>query len=159
PSFRWRRAIHSFRNGILAFVAALVLANWCASPSLAQVDPADALINKALELVEAGKYAEPLPLAERALMIQERTLSVDDPDLVITQSILGSLYYQLGRYAQSESVLKKALARAERTLDPDHLFVSAVQISLAKLYRAEGRYGGAEPLYKRSLEINEKNFG
>jgi hypothetical protein len=60
----------------LCLVLAAQLAFVCGgiSPSFAQLDQADALNKQVISLYQAGRYAEAIPLAQRALAIREKAL-------------------------------------------------------------------------------------
>ena len=77
------------------FVAGIVVAGlMLAQPSVAQQDNnADAHNNQAIKLYGEGKYAEAIPLAERALEIREKALGPDHPDVATSLSNLAGLYF------------------------------------------------------------------
>jgi hypothetical protein len=56
------------------------------------LEEAETLIQKALDLSEAGKYEEVIPQAERALEIYERVLGEDHPNVAISLNIIANLY-------------------------------------------------------------------
>jgi tetratricopeptide (TPR) repeat protein len=120
---------------------------------------ADELNKKVVELYQAGKYAEAIPLAQQALAIYEKALGPDHPDVPTALTNLAALHYQQGRYVEAEPLLKRALAIREKALGPDHPDVATALNNLAELYRDQGRYAEAEPLYKRALAIWEKALG
>jgi tetratricopeptide (TPR) repeat protein/uncharacterized protein YraI len=111
------------------------------------------LMVKAAELYQAGKFAEAVPLTQRALAITEKMLGPNDPGVAMLLSRLAMLYVQLGRYADAEPLYKRAVAIA------DDLDVVESLNGLADLYNDHGRYADAEPIYKRSLAIREKALG
>ncbi len=142
------------------FIAALLIANFSLSvPSFAQRDEAAALNAKATELSRAGKYADAIPLAQRALAIRENTLGPNHPDVALSLNELALFYRYQGRYADAEPLNKRSLAIYEKALGPNHPQVARALNELAELYRNQGRYADAEPLYKRSLAIREKAIG
>ena len=120
---------------------------------------ADALNAQVFQLYRAGKYAEAIPLAQRALAIDEKALGPDHPDVGRDLNNLARLYDSQGRYGDAEPLYKRALAIAEKAFGPDHPDVGTALNNLAELYDSQGRYGEAEPLYKRALAIREKALG
>jgi CHAT domain-containing protein/tetratricopeptide (TPR) repeat protein len=141
-------------------VAALLVANVFSSlPSFAQQDEIAALNAKIAELHRAGKYAEAIPLAHRALAIYEKALGPNHSDLAPGLNNLAFLYSKQGRYADAEPLYQRSLAIREKALGPNHPNVALVLNNLATLYERQGRYAGAEPLYKRSLAVREKALG
>src|SRR6516225_9373463 len=123
------------------------------------VEDATALHQKVIELKKQGRYSDAVPLAQRALAIQEKTLGPDHPDVALPLYSLASLYSELGRYGDAEPLLKRSLAINEKAYGLDHPIVAYVVNNLAEVYRSQGRYAEAEPLYKRSLAILQKEFG
>jgi hypothetical protein len=72
-------------------VAAIVL--WTAlaiTPAAAREDEAAALQAKVEELSRQGKYADAIPLAQRALAIREKTLGPDHPDVATSLNNLAT---------------------------------------------------------------------
>ena len=92
-------------------VATIVMA-WglvLARPAVAQQgDNANALNAQALKLYGEGKYAEAIPLAQRALAIGESTLGPDHPYVGSFLDNLAALYIAEGRYAEAEPLFKRA---------------------------------------------------
>src|SRR6266705_554827 len=101
--------------------AVLVLASLATGvPSRAQQDEAAALNQNVVDLYNAGKYAEAVPLAQRALAIREKALGPDHPDVASLLNNLAELYRAQGRYADAEALFKRSLAIREKALGPDH---------------------------------------
>ena len=110
-------------------------------------------------LYQQGKYAEALPLAQRAAEIRKRALGEDHPDYAASLNDIGELYRLQGKYAEAEPFHKRSLAIREKALGANHPDVAISLNNLALLYGDEGRYAEAEPLFARSLAIMEKSFG
>jgi CHAT domain-containing protein/Tfp pilus assembly protein PilF len=123
------------------------------------LEEAETLIQKALDLSEAGKYEEVIPQAERALEIYERVLGEDHPNVAISLNIIANLYQKTGKYAEAVTLYKRSLEIHERNLGQNHPDVARILHYLGNLYLDIGRYAEAEPLYRRALEINEKALG
>ena len=115
-------------------------------PSLAQTGDAEALSKQFVELEQAGKYAEAIPLAQQLLAIYEKTFGPDHPNVAMVLNNLAELYLNQGRYADAEPLFKRSLAIDEKALGPDHPDVAMALNNLAALYSAQGRYADAEPL-------------
>jgi CHAT domain-containing protein/Tfp pilus assembly protein PilF len=151
--------MNSVRHIFLIVTAALVLTLGFAPPSLAQSRKADELSRRVIELYQAGRYAEAIPLAQQLLAIREKVLGPDHPDVVVALNVLGWLYGNQGRYTEAEPLYKRALAINEKALGPDHPAVAESLNNLAALYYGQGRIAEVEPLYKRALAIQEKVLG
>ena len=106
-----------------------------------------------------GLYAKAGPLFKQCLVIEEKNLGPNHPDVAATVNGLAALYYNQGKYAEAEPLYKRALAIDEKALGPDHPHVATGLNSLAGLYLAQGKYAQAEPLFQRALQIYEKALG
>ena len=137
-----------------AILAALIGGAGGMSPSFAQQGGSQAqlereatkLYERAWKLHDQGKYAEAIPMAERALAIRERVHNKDHPDTLVSVNSLGVLYANEGRYGEAEPLFKRALEARERTLGKDHPDTLTSVNNLGVLYVDQGRYGEAEPL-------------
>jgi tetratricopeptide (TPR) repeat protein len=129
---------------------------WFASSALAQsadLEEAKRLNNQVVQLHRQGKYAEAVPLGQKALNIVEKVLGPDHPDVATSLNNLAVLYDTQRRYAQAEPLYKRSLAIEEKALGPDHPDVGTSLNNLAELYRESGREKEAEALEKRAAAI------
>lgn len=117
------------------------------------------LNKRASELYQAGKYAEALPLAQRAAELSEKALGPEHPDVATTLNNLAALYDATGQYATAEPLHQRALTILEKALGPAHPYVATMLNNLADVYRLMGAYAKAELLYQRVLAIREKALG
>ncbi len=123
-------------------------------------DEAGRLLNQtAFYLKQRARYEEAKPLYQRALIIDEKALGPDHPDVAIVRNNLAELYRAQGRYEEAEPLYLRVMEIDAKTLGPDHPDVATSLNNLAELYRAQGRYEEAESLYLRSLVIREKALG
>jgi CHAT domain-containing protein/Tfp pilus assembly protein PilF len=150
---RWLRQIsmNAAVAGVLLVGAPIALAQ--------QPDEASELNKKIIELHNAGRYSDAIPLARRLLAILEKALGRDHPNVALSLNNLAVLYESQGRYADAEPLHRRALAINEKALGRDHPDVATSLNNLAELYRNQGRNADAEPLYQRSLTIREKALG
>ncbi len=145
-----------------AVSACLAAALTVTAPSSARAQqPAEAAALNAqiVKLYHAGKYAEAIPLAQRALALREKALGRDHSDVAQSLNNLALLYNELGRNEQAAPLYRRALEIFERLLGPDHPELAISVNNLAALYRDMGRYAESEPLYQRSLTIRRKALG
>ena len=122
-------------------------------------ETADTTNSEVSRLFQAGKYAEAIPLAQRALALNEKALRPDHPNVGTSLNNLALLYGGQGRYAEAEPLFQRNLAIAEKALGPNHAEVGTSLNNLAQLYWRQGRYAEAEPIFRRSLAIWEKALG
>ncbi|MBM4283712.1 MAG: CHAT domain-containing protein [Deltaproteobacteria bacterium] len=123
------------------------------------LEEALSLNRQAMQLYQAGRYQEALPLAQRALAIREKAFGPEHPHTAVVVNTLGLLYEGLGKYDQALPLLQRALKIREQVLGPEHLDTASSLNNLAGLYRVMGAYEQALPLYRRSLAIYEKALG
>ena len=125
----------------------------------AELVEAERLNQQVLQLYKEGKYAQAIPLAERALAIREKVLGKEHLEVASSLSNLAILYKQQWRYEKAEPLLKRSLAIDEKILGKEHRYTAISLNNLAQLYHDMGNYEKAEPLYKKSLAIFEKVLG
>ena len=78
------------------------------------------LNKQVIELYQAGKFNDAIPIAQKAVELSEKALGPDGPDTASALNDLAMLYDSLGDYAKAELLLKSALKIREKTLGPDH---------------------------------------
>jgi CHAT domain-containing protein len=100
---------------------------------------ADALTNLAILYHDQGKYAEAIPLLQRALTIREAKLGKDHPAVAQTLNNLALAYQEQGKYAEAISLYQRALAIMEAKLGKDHPNVAQTLNYLAIASDAAGK--------------------
>lgn len=139
-------------------VVGQVVKNETATQS-AELIEARKLVRRIVELSEAHKYREAIPLAQRALSLIE-TAPDATPFVVADHHIrLAMLYIANGEYAPAEPLYLRALAIREKAFGLESPLVATSLNNLAELYRMKGEYARAEPVLLRALAIWEKRFG
>ncbi len=113
-----RSVIRSF--GCFVIAATLALACWSISPSIAQSDDANRLTKKVIELWQSRKFAEAIPLAQRALVIWEKQLGPHHRNVATALNNLALLYVGQSRYGDAEPLYKRSLSIREKALGPNH---------------------------------------
>jgi tetratricopeptide (TPR) repeat protein len=106
-----------------------------------------------------GAYQEALFHSKQALMIRERVLGADHPQIVISLNNLVELYRVQGDYETARSLCEQALVICERVLGTDHTLTATSLNNLAELYRVLGNYEAALPLCERALAVMERVLG
>jgi CHAT domain-containing protein len=145
--------------GLAAGFATIMLCGNASISPAQKADEADALTKRILELYNAGRYADAIPMAQQVLAIREKALGPDHPQVATALGWLAALHDRQGRHAEAEPLYQRSLAIRERALGRDHPEVAKSLNNLALLYGNQGRYADAEPLYQRSLAIWEKALG
>src|SRR5262245_47431223 len=139
-------------------LAALIVAP-IARPRAQTADDLASLNSQVEALLKAGKYAEALPLAEKAVKSAEEKRGPNDAAIAGPLLKLGALLGRLGRIPEMEAHERRALAIREATLGPDHPETAEALEALAGTLKETGRPPEAERLYQRSLAIREKAQG
>jgi len=106
-----------------------------------------------------GRYAEALPLQQRALRIGEAALGPDHPDVAAGLSYVGWALSELGRHAEALSLQQRALRVREAALGPDHPYVATGLSHVGRVLSELGRHVEALPLQQRALRIREAALG
>src|SRR5262245_39818896 len=96
--------MHVLRRIALILVAAFAL-GILSAPAFAQ-NEADALNKQVVALVQAKKYAEATPLAQRVLAIRERSLGRDHPETIAARKTLIDIYRAQNRTAEADALQK-----------------------------------------------------
>ena len=117
------------------------------------------LHEQALKLYDDGFYREAIPLAWRALGLEEKALGAEHLDVAVFAQSLGEIYLAAGDYANAESALRRTLAIREKVLGAEHQATAQVLFHLGNLYTKTGTFREAEPYFRRSLAICEKVLG
>lgn len=126
------------------------------------IEEARRLYDRVVELNNAGRFDEAVPLAERALAIFTNALGPEHSDVALTLNGLALLYASRGEYARAEPLYQRALAIYSKLAaqnDAAAQNVGTTLNNLAELYRNRGDYARAEPLYERALPIYLKVLG
>jgi tetratricopeptide (TPR) repeat protein len=107
---------------------------------------------------ETGHYALSESLLKEALLVTERDLGAQDPQMVQVWNGLGVLYTSIEKNKGAERAFKKAIALAEN-LANEPSALAPVLGDLALLYEQEKKWQLAEPVLLRALHVAETSFG
>lgn len=123
-----------------------------------RLEEARKLHSQSLILWRAGKFAEAIPVAERALEIREKELGAEDLDVAASVANVGFIILESGDYEKGISLLERALKMREKILGPEHVELATSLHNLGLSYRVLGDYAKAEQFQQRALQIRERNF-
>ncbi len=144
----------------------LVLILCCAAGAAAGEQQPDARLqeaqrayDEATALDKAGKYAEAVTLAERALALREAVLGGTHLEVASCLNLLGNVHRRQANYDRAEPLLQRGLAIREAALGRNHLDVASSLHNLGNVYLLQGLYGRAERLHLRALAIREAALG
>ncbi len=126
------------------------------APESAEVTALDAEIE---QLTREGRFGEAIPLAERALSIQERTLGPDHPGVLEALNDLALLYRATGDYADAEALFERILEITTTALGPRDAAVAVTVNNLGILYWEQGDRARAVKFLEKALEIWQSSLG
>ena len=93
-------------------------------------------------LLEQGRAAEAEPVLREALAIwKDYPPAQRQPDLAITQGLLGGCLIAMGNLADAETFLEPSLGVLRRTFGEQHRYTEEVRQWLIDLYEKTGRHG------------------
>lgn len=99
-------------------------------------------------------------MCRRALVIREKVLGNEHPDVAKQLNNLALLCQNQGKYQEVEQYYERALYIYQKKLGPDDPNVSKTLNNLASAYQRQGKYKKAEMLYKQVLrQAHENEFG
>jgi CHAT domain-containing protein/tetratricopeptide (TPR) repeat protein len=130
-----------------------------ATAQAAEAPEAAELRKQAAKLSEAGRHADAVPLAERALALNEKAFGPDHPFVAGALNNLAELYRAQADYARAEPLLQRAVAIFEKAGGGSHPVVAVALSNLAALHKEKGDYARAGLLFRRALDIFEKALG
>ena len=107
-------------------------------------------------LFRMGKSAEARSIQERAVVLSEKALGADHPEVASALNNLANTIFTLGDYPTSLATHERALAISENALGPDHPHVAISLNNLGELLYVMGDYPRALAAYQRSLALREK---
>jgi len=110
-------------------------------------------------LYREGRFEEAIPLAERALSIQERALGPDDPLVVEAINSLAMLYRAAGDYVGAESLFERVLEITTEALGPRDPTIAVTINNLGMVYWEQGDHERAAQYLEKALEIWEHALG
>lgn len=149
-------------SDIPKYDSAIVIAQIALERAKAQFGEKDSAVAWVLYLLgvyhlNIGDYNPADSLLKQALIIWEKSIRPDHPDVARILNRLGALKWEQGKYAEAEQLYQRAQFILEKALGPNHPDVTRVLNNLAILYADQGKYAQAEPIYKQVLSVLEKN--
>jgi CHAT domain-containing protein/Tfp pilus assembly protein PilF len=127
---------------------------------VAKLAEAQRIENQWAPLYDEGRYDEAIQLAEKALAIYEKALSVGHPSTATVVKTLTVLHIAKGDYARSDSFQRRWLAiLAKEAGSEEHIIIADSLTYLSVFYFERGEYERAALLLQRALPIVEKEWG
>ena len=146
----------------LLIVVILMVALLAGTPGWSDEDPHREVIKlneEVLRLYQQGRYSEGILIAERALVLCEKTLGREHLGTATTIYNMATLYHNSGNYDKAGQLMEQALEIFEKVAGPEHLMVAQSLNTLGEIFRAKAGFSKAESLYRRSNTIYKKTLG
>lgn len=148
-----------------AGVAVVLAAGLTASPGRAQeagvaaageAASVNALMDRTIALVEAGRLVEAEPVARQAVAAAQRLFGEDHPDTGIVMAELAGILHRLERLEESERLYRRILAIFEAAAPGDGHGLATALNNLAEALRRLNRLAEAEATHRRALALYER---
>jgi CHAT domain-containing protein/Tfp pilus assembly protein PilF len=120
---------------------------------------ADRLDRAVMALHRAGRHADALRAAERALAIRKDLLGERHPDFARSLVNVASQLEALGEYAAARRAYDQALAIRKEVLGEHHPDYARTLNNLGHLLTMQGDYAAARPHYEKAMAIRRELFG
>jgi len=118
----------------------------------------DVIYNVALQN-KPERFAETIPLYQRAAQIREKNLGSTHIDVALSLHEYGLSCMKSEKYAEATTALRRALRIRENQLGAEANEVQQTLRVLAETYYWENKYDDALPLFERAVKICVKLFG
>jgi len=126
---------------------------------LNDVNTADALLKLGIISQTIGKLSVAEDHLLGSLVILEEQLSPDHPDVAVTSTNLGNVYFEMGRIRESEKYHKAALQIRRNAFGDANPVVAQSTYNLAILYEHESNYPKAESYYTQAINLWSQSVG
>ncbi len=113
------------------------------------------LKDQVVELYNAGKYAEAIPVAEQATTLARQLWGETHKNVATSLNNLAGLYKSQGKCDAAELLYLKAIEIDKIALPENHPSVATHLNNLAELYKSQGKCDAAELLYLKAIEIDK----
>ncbi|KAH8659344.1 hypothetical protein BGZ60DRAFT_456926 [Tricladium varicosporioides] len=108
---------------------------------------------------QIGRYDTAIAMLRKAVDVQERVLSSEHSDMLLSIALVALVLRHQGRYEEAEQMHRRALDGYEKAMGKDHPYTLPSVGNLASVLRHQGRYEEAEQMHRRALDGYEKAMG
>lgn len=123
-----------------------------------QFKPPDETLKEAEAKFKQGKFAEAEPLFLLALVLLERNLPEDHPDVLGCMEKLGDTFYASEKFKDAAPVYRRLVGIREKALGANQLTISAL-FKLAKTFERLAQPDEAEAHYRKAVQLGESISG
>jgi len=119
----------------------------------------DQLSMQVVQLMNADRAQEALPLAQQAERVAETTWGPNDVHVAVTQAVLANINLELEKFSDAETNLKKSIAIYTRVEGPAGKHTVNELSNLGNVYLREANYPAAEQVVRQALAANQQLLG
>jgi CHAT domain-containing protein len=124
-----------------------------------QLREGTALLQRWVQLYQAGKFQEALPLARQVAAIHRKVVGEDDTETAGMYTFVAINLDALGQYAEAEPLFRQALAVYRKVQGDEHPNTPTSYNNLANNLDGQGKHAEAEPLLRRALALRRRVQG
>ncbi len=124
-----------------------------------RVKQAQALLSKALTLINEGRYQEAVEPTRAAIKIRQELFDKDHRHCLAALSYLAMIHERLGNAGEAQRLYSHLLETGLRQLGPQHPDCATEMNNLAGAKKALGRLDEAVALNRKALRICQQAFG
>ncbi|CAF4175665.1 unnamed protein product [Adineta steineri] len=105
-----------------------------------------------------GKYQEALTFYEKSLVIRQKTLPPNHPDLASSYNNIGNVHDSMGNYPKALSSHEKALEIRQQSLPSNHPDLAGSYNNIGNVHRNMDNYPKALSSHEKALEIKQQSL-
>ena len=110
-------------------------------------------------LTVKGDYIKAKPIALSSLVLLEKALGQEHPDILTSISNLASVLYSQGKYEEAEAMNRQALQLYEKALGLEHPDTLTSVYCLSYFLQGQGQYHESSVLYQRACAGYQNTLG
>ncbi|CAF1219629.1 unnamed protein product [Adineta steineri] len=107
---------------------------------------------------DQGKYEEALTFYEKSLVIRQKTLPPNHPDLAKSYNNIGLVHYNMGNYPKALSSLEKALEIQQHSVPSNHPDLATTYNNIGEVHRNMGNHPKALVSHEKALKIRQQSL-
>ncbi|CAF1063947.1 unnamed protein product [Adineta steineri] len=105
-----------------------------------------------------GKYQEGLVFCKKSLIIRQKALPPNHPDLAKSYNNIGLVHYNMGNYPKALSYYEKDLGISQKSLPSNHPDLAKSYNNIGVVHNNIGNYPKALSSHEKALEIKQQSL-
>ncbi|CAF0820791.1 unnamed protein product [Adineta steineri] len=107
---------------------------------------------------DQGKYQEALTFYEKSLVIYQKSLPPNHPDLASSYNNIGNVHSNMGSYPKALSYYEKDLEISQQSLPPNHPDLAISYNNIGAVHAKMSSYPKALSSHEKALEIQQQSL-